>query len=849
MWNNFIQSAASALERTGDVITDKATSVARSSQQDKSEETKSVPSLSAAPAGPSPTIAQIPPVKDDPQQYHGEGPHVGAQLAKLRESVSKFSSDKDKQQEVLKGLQLGWGSVVEATKHAVEATKEVVEKEQARLEATFRKGPYKRDPKLPLDVDALRDAEVVYITDRLITMGHPAMQSATDGDITPDRKLAAIGHLLNRRHDGKYMVWNLSEVEYDYAVLDDQVLTYQFPGSPSPPLGMLLKLLMSIESWLKADERNVAILHCLTGRGRTSTVLAAFLCWTGEAGFHDPTAALEYIARCKRLDVETLTIPSQRRYASYFANMLDGVRPSQPPLLLKRIIMSEAPAFGKCPPNEKRGKPDGQEDELGCAPYLQIFKAGQLVFTTAAAMSYTQGKDDLPFCVPSDGPISFPIELVVQGDILVRCRHLTKKGQRVSMFRAAFHTGYVPPKVLRLSKSQLDGACSDKRFDNDFFLDLIFEACDAEMASQHLMSAQEEDVEEKVDTSSQDTENERHKNEAADRRQKGTIKGVQTASAYDTMLHRDSRFWDVISERRKENMSKMASSAKGDSSQEGLSRSRLSSKFYGPTIGRRRDFSSLPKKGGASKDGDGNDGTEERNKNDGHLGTKEDDSKRKAIESFSIGGEFDFLVDDDEGNSIGAAAANTAAAAVAELSGVVEQSAPGPPKRDELMEALMELDEEDLSPSPGHKSAEREGAEEEIVFNEEGNDDEHIDPSIPEIASKSPQKHDVHLKQKDNQADVEHERESPSERETVGLSGIDSNVASSSEVDSMSSIVEAKNGVESGGVLKDLDQVDTEDNTSDLAAAEAGDTYEFDEDLDDDDLEDLENFLTQAGGK
>jgi tensin len=141
------------------------------------------------------------------------------------------------------------------------------------------------------------------------------------------------------------MVWNLSEVEYDYSVLQEQVLTHCFPGSPSPPLGLLLKLILSMESWLKADKDNVAVIHCLTGKGRTSTVLACFLCWTGEAGFtRDPMKALEYIALCKRYDsVDKLTIPSQRRYIGYFSNMLDGVRPHQPPLTLKRIIMSEAP--------------------------------------------------------------------------------------------------------------------------------------------------------------------------------------------------------------------------------------------------------------------------------------------------------------------------------------------------------------------------------------------------------------------------------------------------------------------------------------------------------------------------
>lgn len=297
-----------------------------------------------------------------------------------------------------------------------------------------------------MDSESLRDAEVVYLTDRLITMSHPAMQSSTNGDITPDRKLAAISHLLQKRHGGKFMVWNLSELEYDFSILQDQVMTYEFPGSPSPPLGMMLKILLSVESWLKADERNVAVMHCLTGRGRTSTVMAAFLCWMGEAGFDDdPNKALEYIAHCKRISPEVLTIPSQRRYISYFKNMMDGVRPNQPPILLKRIIMSEAPKFGRIKKQTLENSteltdPTGDSGELGCSPYLQVFKAGKLMVTTAASKSYNQSKDDLPFCVPSDGSITFPVETIVQGDILIRCRHLTRKGQRVSMFRAAFHT-------------------------------------------------------------------------------------------------------------------------------------------------------------------------------------------------------------------------------------------------------------------------------------------------------------------------------------------------------------------------------------------------------------------------
>jgi tensin len=250
-------------------------------------------------------------------------------------------------EELLGSFRLGWGSMVEATKQALEATRDAVEHQKHSLlkEVVHRRAmDYARTVDMPLDVAALKDADVVYVTDRIITMGHPAMQGTTNTALTPERKLAAISHLLQKRHEGRFMVWNLSEVEYDYSMLDDQVLAYKFPGSPSPPLGLLLKLLLSLESWLKADSRNVAVLHCLTGRGRTSTVLAAFLCWTGEAEFSDPHAALAYIARCKRMPhANALTIPSQRRYATYFSNMLDGVRPSQPPLLLKRILLSQSP--------------------------------------------------------------------------------------------------------------------------------------------------------------------------------------------------------------------------------------------------------------------------------------------------------------------------------------------------------------------------------------------------------------------------------------------------------------------------------------------------------------------------
>ena len=128
-------------------------------------------------------------------------------------------------------------------------------------------------------------------------------------------------------------------------------------GHPAPPLGMLFKICASLESWLEADADNVAAVHCLTGRGRTSAVLACALAWLG-AFDSNPLEALRHVAARRRDDVERLTIPSQRRYVSYFANVLDGCAPRSEPLVLRRAIMHTIPNFGSA-------------DRPGCRPYYR----------------------------------------------------------------------------------------------------------------------------------------------------------------------------------------------------------------------------------------------------------------------------------------------------------------------------------------------------------------------------------------------------------------------------------------------------------------------------------------------
>lgn len=385
----------------------------------------------------------------------------------------------------------------------------------------------------------LNQLDLVYMTENLIGMAFP-YDPKRPGNAEGGNDINAVSNFLRKKHSGHFMVWNVSEEPYNYGLFGDQVLEYKFPGHPAPPLGLLFKICTSVESWLDADERNVAIVHCLTGKGRTAALAACILTWIGE--FTSPMEALQYVAERRAISVEYLTIPSQRRYVQYFSNMLDGVKPRSEPLLLRRVIINSIPHFGDNA---------GGEGNVGCCPYVQLFKCGRLVATAAPptdtepVMEANDSKNQrlqLKWIKATEGSVSFHVDCAVQGDILLRCRHADSSGARVSMFRAAFHTGYVPCGVLRLTKAQLDGACSDPRFSEDFFIDLIFAPIEkAPAPAPPTLSVPDSTSTGAPSLPSPAT---------AVPTDSGLLIDSSSSDRYELTLHRDTRFWDAVAARK-----------------------------------------------------------------------------------------------------------------------------------------------------------------------------------------------------------------------------------------------------------------------------------------------------------
>ena len=66
-----------------------------------------------------------------------------------------------------------------------------------------------------------------------------------------------------------------------------------------------------MHAFLKESTLNVAVVHCIGGKGRTGTVIACYLAY---AGLYDSTLdALNHFAQMRSASEKGVTQPSQRR--------------------------------------------------------------------------------------------------------------------------------------------------------------------------------------------------------------------------------------------------------------------------------------------------------------------------------------------------------------------------------------------------------------------------------------------------------------------------------------------------------------------------------------------------------
>ncbi|XP_043723312.1 phosphatidylinositol 3,4,5-trisphosphate 3-phosphatase and protein-tyrosine-phosphatase PTEN1 [Telopea speciosissima] len=163
------------------------------------------------------------------------------------------------------------------------------------------------------------DLDMSYITDRILAMSFPAERMRA----MYRNPLWQVKDVLEMRHLGHYKIYNLCiEENYDPSHFHGRVEVFPFDDNHVPSLQMIKLFCESVHEWLSVDPQNVAVIHCMAGKGRTGLMLCAYLVYSGMSA----EEAFQLYAHKRTTNNEGVSIASQRRYVGYWSKIVSFPR-------------------------------------------------------------------------------------------------------------------------------------------------------------------------------------------------------------------------------------------------------------------------------------------------------------------------------------------------------------------------------------------------------------------------------------------------------------------------------------------------------------------------------------------
>ncbi|CAK4683586.1 hypothetical protein LEN26_016518 [Aphanomyces euteiches] len=174
-------------------------------------------------------------------------------------------------------------------------------------------------------IDDGYDLDMTYVTPRLIAFGYPAEN--IEGIYRNHYK--DVFNCFEHRHKDRYKVYNLcSERHYSKDKFHQRVAEYPFDDHNPPPLSLLIPACQDIFEWLEQHPDNVAAIHCKAGKGRTGVMICAYLLYS--SAWLSAQGAMGFYGSARSLNQQGVTIPSQRRFIHYFAQLCHPNAQSDP---------------------------------------------------------------------------------------------------------------------------------------------------------------------------------------------------------------------------------------------------------------------------------------------------------------------------------------------------------------------------------------------------------------------------------------------------------------------------------------------------------------------------------------
>ena len=177
-------------------------------------------------------------------------------------------------------------------------------------------GPRARHPEAGLDL--------CYVTDEIIVTSGP---SSTYPQRAYRNPTDALVKFLDYKHGENWAIWEFRAegTGYPDSEVYGRVRHYPWPDHHPPPFALIPNIMASMRNHLKeekvtagknSDPRNVVVVHCKAGKGRSGTVACSYL--ISEEGWKVEEALARFTERRMRQGFGNgVSIPSQLRWVGY----------------------------------------------------------------------------------------------------------------------------------------------------------------------------------------------------------------------------------------------------------------------------------------------------------------------------------------------------------------------------------------------------------------------------------------------------------------------------------------------------------------------------------------------------
>uniref|UniRef100_A0ABI0NZA0 Phosphatidylinositol-3,4,5-trisphosphate 3-phosphatase n=1 Tax=Bos taurus TaxID=9913 RepID=A0ABI0NZA0_BOVIN len=194
------------------------------------------------------------------------------------------------------------------------------------------------------------DLDLTYVTERIIAMSFPSSGKQS----FYRNPIKEVVRFLDTKHPNHYQVYNLcSERAYDPKYFHHRVHRYLIDDHNVPSLSEMLAFSMEVKEWMAQDKDNIIVVHCKGGKGRTGTMVCAYL--LASEIFATAEDSLYYFGE-RRTDKSTsskfqgIETPSQNRFVGYFAMVKNIYNLTLPPikkLTIKKFVIYSIHGVGK----------------------------------------------------------------------------------------------------------------------------------------------------------------------------------------------------------------------------------------------------------------------------------------------------------------------------------------------------------------------------------------------------------------------------------------------------------------------------------------------------------------------